>query len=475
MENILVVDDEKSMRDFLRIMLEKEGYDVSTAENGEEALHLIRNESFDLVLTDIKMPKSGGMDLLGAIKEFSPQTPVVLITAYGTTESAVEAMKRGAYDYITKPFNVDEIKLVIQKGLERKRLAEENIFLKGELREKYVFSNIIGRSPEMLRVFDLIRKVADARTSVLITGKSGTGKELVAKAIHYNSRRRNGPFVSISCGAMPETLLESELFGYQKGAFTGADANKAGLLEMADGGTFFLDEIGDAPLSVQVKLLRVLQEMEFKRVGGTKDIHVDVRILAATNRDLLECVKNGTFREDLYYRLNVIIINLAPLSERKEDIPHLVEHFIKKYCLSEGKEIKGISKKAMAALEGYHWPGNVRELENVIERMVVLEAGQVIIEESLPENIRDARLGSGSGQAIIEEADLRGENKIDLEKLLKSTEKNLILKAMDSAGGSIKKAGELLGLSFRSMRYKLHKHGFKKKTNPDPDELEPKG
>jgi two-component system response regulator PilR (NtrC family) len=459
MEHILVVDDEKSMRDFLQIMLEKEGYEVGVAENGEAAMRLIRNESFDLVLTDIKMPKSGGMDLLDEIQKFSSQTPVVLITAYGTTESAVEAMKRGAYDYITKPFNVDEIKLVIQKGLERKKLAEENIILKEELHEKYVFSNIVSRSPEMFRVFDLIRKVAASKTSVLITGKSGTGKELVAKAIHYNSRRRNGPFVSISCGAMPETLLESELFGYQKGAFTGADSNKSGLLEMADGGTFFLDEIGDAPLSIQVKLLRVLQEMEFKRIGGTKDIHVDVRVLAATNRDLLECVKNETFREDLYYRLNVIHINLPPLCERKEDIPCLSEHFLKKYCLLEGKETKSISQKAMAALEAHHWPGNIRELANVIERIVVLETGPVVQVENLPDSIRNRERGDGKKES---DSDIEG-NKLDLERILETTEKNLLLKAMDSTGGSIKKAADLLSLSFRSMRYKLQKYDIKKK------------
>lgn len=459
MEHILVVDDEKSMRDFLQIMLEKEGYEVGVAENGEAAMRLIRNESFDLVLTDIKMPKSGGMNLLDEIRKFSSQTPVVLITAYGTTESAVEAMKRGAYDYITKPFNVDEIKLVIQKGLERKKLAEENIILKEELHEKYVFSNIVSRSPEMFRVFDLIRKVAASKTSVLITGKSGTGKELVAKAIHYNSRRRNGPFVSISCGAMPETLLESELFGYQKGAFTGADSNKSGLLEMADGGTFFLDEIGDAPLSIQVKLLRVLQEMEFKRIGGTKDIHVDVRVLAATNRDLLECVKNETFREDLYYRLNVIHINLPPLCERKEDIPCLSEHFLKKYCLLEGKEIKSISQKAMAALEAHHWPGNIRELANVIERIVVLETGPVVQVENLPDSIRNRERGDDKRES---DSDIEG-NKLDLERILEITEKNLLLKAMDSTGGSIKKAADLLSLSFRSMRYKLQKYDIKKK------------
>ncbi len=449
MGNILIVDDEKSMRDFLRIMLKKEGFDVSVAENGKEAIQLVRSEPFDLVLTDMKMPGAEGLDVLKEVNKASPHTPVILITAYATTESAVEAMKSGAYDYVTKPFNVDEIKLVIKKGLERKRLADENISLKLELQEKYIFSNIIGRSPEMFKIFDLIRKVASSKTSVLITGKSGTGKELVARAIHYNSMRKNGPFVSISCGAIPEALLESELFGYQKGAFTSADANKAGLLEVANGGTFFLDEIGEAPLSVQVKFLRVLQEMEFRRIGGIEDIKIDIRIIAATNKDLMECVEKGTFREDLYYRLNVIHINIPPLCERREDIPYLAEHFIKKYCRSEGKEAKQISRGAMEALESYHWPGNIRELENVIERMIVLETGPIISEESLSKNIRSR-------------SDLQ-KGKIDLEQYLESTEKDLLLKALDMEKGKIKKAADLLNLSFRSMRHKIQKYDIKKK------------
>ena len=457
MGNILVVDDEKSMRDFLGIMLEKEGMAVTVAQNGEEALRYIRNEVFDVVLTDIKMPKLGGLEILAEVNRTFPQTPVILITAFGTTQSAVEAMKLGAYDYITKPFNIDEVKLVIKKGLERKKLAEENISLKGELQEKYGCSTIIGRSPEMTRIFGLIRKAAPSRSSILITGKSGTGKELVAKAIHYNSPRKDGPFVSISCGAVPETLLESELFGYQKGAFTGADANKEGLLEMAHGGTFFLDEIGDAPLSIQVKLLRVLQEMEFKRVGGTKDIQVDVRILAATNMDLLEEVKKGGFREDLFYRLNVIHINLPPLAERKEDIPYLVEHFVRKYSGIEGKEIKKISRTAMAVLENYHWPGNIRELENVIERMVVLESGTIITEESLPQNIvNPAKM---EPMPSIQETK---DGTVDLEGLIESIERQHLLRALDVTGGAIKKAAELLNLSFRSMRYKLKKYNITK-------------
>jgi len=433
-------------------MLEKEGLDVSVAANGEEALHFVRNEGPDLILTDMKMPKMGGMDFLRRVKALSPQIPVVLITAYGTTQSAVEAMKMGADDYIIKPFKVEDIKLVVRKGLEKKRLADENILLKGELRERHDFSNMIGATPEMRRIFDLIRKVAASKTSVLITGKSGTGKELVAKAIHYNSPRKNGPFVSISCGALPETLLESELFGYQKGAFTGADANKAGLLEMADGGTFFLDEVGDAPLSVQVKLLRVLQEMQFKRIGGTRDIHVDIRLLAATNKDPEKCVKEGSFREDLYYRLNVIHIALPPLCRRREDIPCLVEHFIKKYCRVEGKEIKKISKSALSILENYHWPGNIRELENVIERMMVLEPGPLINEEDLP-------------QHILLGADLKSGN-FDLERYLESMEKKYLLEAMEEARGSVTKAAELLRMSFRSMRYKLGKHSLGKGKKP---------
>ncbi len=456
MGSILVIDDEKSMRDFMGIMLEKDGYDATVAETSEEALYMIRNQPFDLVLSDMKMPKFGGMDILNEVKKCSPQTPVILLTAYGSAESAVEAMKKGAYDYITKPFKVDEVKLTIKKALEKKKLTDENITLKGKLRKKYVYSNFIGRSPQMLKVFEMIRRVAASKTSIMVTGESGTGKELVAKAIHYNSMRKNGPFVSISCGAMPETLLESELFGYQKGAFTSADSNKAGLLEVANGGTFLLDEIGEAPMSIQVKLLRVLQEMEFKRVGGTKDIKVDVRIIAVTNRDLKKCVEDGTFREDLYYRLHVILLHLPPLRERKEDIPCLVEHFIKKYSASEGKNVQGITQNTMMALENYGWPGNIRELENVVERMVVLERGTMINEENLPQLFRKGQL------FIPAQPDLEM-GKVDLEKLLEETERDFLLQALEKANGTIIKAAGLLGLSFRSMRYKLQKYGIQKK------------
>src|SRR3990172_5590562 len=389
MHTILVVDSERSMREFLSIMLEREGYKVITADNGKDAIELIKGHDFDLIIAEIKMPKITGIDILRESMTLHPKTPVIMITAFASTEVAVEAMKLGAYDYITKPFNVDETKIIIKNAIEKKRQLDENISLKEELKGRYQFSNIVGKSDKIKKVFELIMKVANSRSTVLITGESGTGKELVARAIHHNSDRKVKPFVSISCGAIPETLLESELFGHQKGAFTGADSDKKGLFEVADGGTFFLDEVSEAPPSIQAKLLRVLQEKEFKRVGGVKDIKVNVRVIAATNKNLHKLIEDGKFREDLYYRLNVIPIELPPLRERKEDIPLLVSHFINKYNSINKKDIKGISPKAMEILEKYIWRGNIRELENVIERAVTLEIADNIYRESLPDEIRN--------------------------------------------------------------------------------------
>ena len=388
MHTILVVDSERSMREFLSIMLEREGYKVITADNGKDAIELIKGHDFDLIIAEIKMPKITGIDILRESMTLHPKTPVIMITAFASTEVAVEAMKLGAYDYITKPFNVDETKIIIKNAIEKKRQLDENISLKEELKGRYQFSNIVGKSDKIQKVFELIMKVANSKSSVLITGESGTGKELVARAIHYNGDRKDKPFVSISCGAIPETLLESELFGHQKGAFTVDDSDKKGLFEIADGGTFFLDEVSEAPLSIQAKLLRVLQEKEFKRVGGVKDIKVDVRVIAATNKNLRELIAEGKFREDLYYRLNVIPIELPPLRERKEDIQLLANHFIGKYNVINKKDIKGIEPKAMEIIERYKWRGNVRELENVIERAVTLEIGNVIQPDTLPDEIR---------------------------------------------------------------------------------------
>ncbi|MBI5183014.1 MAG: sigma-54-dependent Fis family transcriptional regulator [Nitrospinae bacterium] len=466
MDKILVVDDEKGMREFLSIMLKKEGYEVISAEGGGEAIDLIKDDSFDLVITDIKMPRLDGLTVLNAIKEIEPHTPVIMITAFAATETAVEAMKKGAYDYITKPFKIDEIRLIIKKALEKKRLEEENIYLKGALKEKYQFSNIIGKCEKMMTIYGLIRKVANSKSTILISGESGTGKELVAKAIHYNSNRRDMPFISVNCGAMPENLLESELFGHEKGAFTSADSDKRGLFEIANSGTFFLDEIGETPLSIQVKLLRVLQEMEFKRVGGIKDIKVDVRIIAATNHDLQEAVAKGRLREDLYYRLNVIPIDLPPLRERREDIPLLVDYFIGKFSNTGNKNIRGISHDALKILEKYDWQGNVRELENVIERAIVLETSDIIRIENLPDEI----INKVNNKMDLTTTLLGEEEVIDMERTLDKIEKDLLLIALKKTDGVMNKAAKLLSLSLRSMRYRLQKHDIKRGIDNDKED-----
>ncbi len=458
MAKVLVIDDEKSMREFLAIMLEKEGYEVDTAEEGPKALDLCKKELYDLVITDIKMPRMDGLEVLHRLKEISKETAVIMITAYASTETAVHAMKEGAYDYITKPFNVDEIKMVIRNALERRDLERENILLRKEIQSRYGFGNIIGQSPQMQKVYDLIQRIAPSKTNVLITGESGTGKELVAKAVHYNSPRKEHPIVTINCGGLPETLLESELFGYQKGAFTGATSNKQGLFETADKGTIFLDEIGDLPISLQVKLLRVTQDMSFKRIGGTSEIEVDVRIISATNKDLEEEVIQGRFREDLYYRLNVIQIHLPPLRERKEDIPLLAQHFLEKYSKESGKKIGQISSYAIESLMDYSLPGNVRELENIIQRSVTLETSNIILPESLALSSFKEKKRKEEGLQI----ELAKEG-IDLDKLMERVEKDLILQALKEAGGIKKRAAKILGVSFDSLRYRLEKLGLKDK------------
>jgi two-component system response regulator PilR (NtrC family) len=450
MSKILIIDDEQSMRDFLTIMLKREGYDVVTAENGGNALKAVQTEIFDLVISDVKMSGLNGIDVLRAVKEISPETVVIMITAYATAETAVEAMKLGAYDYITKPFKVDEIKLVIQKALEKGHLRKENILLRREIESRAGFANFIGKSESMQKVFSLIRQVADTRSTVLITGESGTGKELVAKAIHFNSSRKDKPFVTVNCGALPETLLESELFGYMKGAFTGATANKQGLFEAANGGTIFLDEISATTPALQIKLLRVLQEREFMRVGGTTDIKVDVRVIAASNKDLLAEVSKGTFREDLFYRLNVILIPLPALRDRKEDIPLLVDFFLTKFA--PGKEPKKITPDALKLLMGYRWAGNVRELENTIERLIILASGDTISREHVPDSVNTPPV---SPELIPTEIPKEG---LDLEALLGNAEKALLQKALEKTGGVKTEAAKLLGLSFRSFRHRLHKY-----------------
>ena len=461
MPTILVIDDERSMREFLSIMLEKEGYKVIAMDNGNDALDFIKKNNYDLIITDIKMPKVSGINILRESMALHTNTPVIMITAFASTDVAVEAMKLGAYDYITKPFKVDEIKVIIKNAIEKKSLFDENISLKEELKGRYQFSNIVGKSDKIQKVFELIMKVANSKSTVLITGESGTGKELVARGIHHNSERRDKPFVSISCGAIPETLLESELFGHQKGAFTGADSDKKGLFEVADGGTFFLDEVSEAPPSIQAKLLRVLQEKEFKRVGGVKDIKVNVRVIAATNKNLHKLIEDGKFREDLYYRLNVIPIELPSLRERKEDIPLLVSHFINKYNSINKKGIKGIRPETMEKLERYVWRGNIRELENVIERAVTLEIADNIYPESLPDEIRNYEI---EPLKIITEplkSDIPSEG-LNLEDYISKIEKDIILNALEKTGWVKKKAAELLNMSFRSFRYKLQKYDIEK-------------
>ncbi len=462
MSRILVVDNEKSMREMLSIALGKEGYKEETARNGEVAVEMVENSSYDVVITDINMPRSNGIDVLNAVNRVRPETPVIMMTGYASPETAVETMKKGAYDYITKPFNMDDFKLVIRNASEKKQLTEENTYLKSALKNKYQFGNIIGKNEGMKKVFDYIEKVSNSNATVLIGGESGTGKELVAKALHYNSSRKNYPFISINCGAMPENLLESELFGHEKGAFTSADSTKIGLMEAAHKGTFFLDEVYDAPLSIQVKLLRVLQEREMTRVGGTQPIKVDLRILAATNRDLAEGVKQKVFREDLYYRLKVITIELPPLRKRKEDIPLLVQHFLNKYNEQHDRDhkIQGIGPEELKCMENYAWPGNIRELENTIERAVVLETGDLIGISSLPEEIFKAPSPVDNLVPSIE-----GDPPVDLEKTLDGIEKSMLLGALSKTDGMINKAAKLLNLSFRSMRYRVKKHNINAKSD----------
>ncbi len=457
MSHILIVDDEPGVRELLGIVLEKEGHSVSTATDGAEALKLAREKPFDLVISDIKMPRLDGIHFLSSLREFDKDVPVIMITAYPSTESAIEAMKQGAYDYLIKPFKMDEIKLVVSKALEVATLRRENIYLRRELQERHRFPGIIGSSPKMLVLYEVMEKVAGISSTVLITGESGTGKELVARAIHYNGSRAERPFVALNCGAIPEQLLESELFGHVKGSFTGAISNKVGLFEVANGGTLFLDEIAECSPAIQVKLLRVLQDRIFRRVGGTEDLKVDVRLIAATNKDLKEAIQEGCFREDLYYRLSVIPIHVPPLRERREDIPLLALHFLKKYAEENHREGMGISPEAMEILERYPWPGNVRELENVIERAVALESSNVLTPKSLPEELRYQPLPEKIPQ--VEKVQIPQEG-LNLEEVVTSMEKDLILSALERTGWVQTRAAQMLGINFRSFRYRLKKYGL---------------
>jgi two-component system response regulator PilR (NtrC family) len=453
---ILVVDDEESIREFLDIMLRKEGYEVTCAEDGQKAIETLKKKNFDMIISDLQMPRVTGMELLKHVRDTYPETFFMIITAFGTTESAVDAMKMGAYDYITKPFKIDEVRINIANALKSRNLEVENRSLKKELQREYSFQNLVGNSESMHRVYDLIKRVSQSPTNVLITGESGTGKEMVAKAIHYNGPLKDRPFVTVNCGAIPEQLMESEMFGHKKGSFTGAITDKVGLFEVADGGSLFLDEVGELPLTIQVKLLRAIQERIIRRVGATDDQKVDVRIIAATNRTLEDMVREGKFREDLYYRLNVIHIRTPGLRERREDIPLLAGHFLRKYNERLNKAVSTISDEAMEILGRYDYPGNVRELENIIERTVALEGGATILPESLPPFVNTP---SGRKLASSNEIEITEEG-VDLEKIIGQIEKELLIKAIHKANGIKKNAAKLLGISFRSMRYRIDKYGL---------------
>ncbi len=441
-EPVLIIEDDLNTREGLKTFLEEEGYRITAVEKGEEGIELVKEKSFPVVVTDLKLPGMDGIEVLREVHKISPNTEVIILTAYGTVENAVEAMKEGAYHYLTKPINLEEFILVIKKALEHYRLKEKVELLEKQLEERYRFENIIGSSRRMREIFQTITQVAPTRAPVLITGESGTGKELVARAIHRRSDRKDKPFVVIHCGALVSTLLESELFGHEKGAFTGAVESKPGRFELANGGTVFLDEVSEIEPSVQVKLLRVLQEQEFERVGGIKTIKVDVRIVSATNVNLEERVKEGKFREDLYYRLKVISIHLPPLRERKEDIPLLVNAFIKEANTLNKKNIRGITSRALSLLMNYHWPGNVRELKNVIESMVILARKDILTVNDVPPYIREPE---------IQENIL----KIKLGTPWKEIERELIFAALQKSKGNKKKAAEILGLSRRTLYRKL--------------------
>jgi two-component system response regulator PilR (NtrC family) len=453
---ILVVDDERSMRELLAIVLRREGYEVLLAETGRTAIEVLDREPVDLLISDIKMPDVSGVEVLRAAKRADPDILGIMITAFASTETAVEAMRLGACDYLSKPFDIDLLKMKVREKIENRQLRQENVLLKRTLGLSHSFTNIIGRSETMLEVFKMIETVSRTNSTILLTGESGTGKGLVAQAIHFNSLRREKPMVSLNCGAMPENLLESELFGHMRGAFTGADANKKGLLEVAEKGTVFLDEIGEMSAVMQVKLLRVLQERRFRRVGGLEELTADIRVIAATNQDLAKAVAEGRFREDLFYRINVIPIALPPLRERREDIPLLTEHFLAKYSEQMEKTISGVSREAMDLLLRYDWPGNIRELENALERAVALESTPAILPDSLPATIRGE-----SARSAIPGAELLPASGFDLEAHVQQIERGYIAEALRRAGGVQVKAADLLGMSFRSFRYYVKKYNLR--------------
>jgi two-component system, NtrC family, response regulator PilR len=450
MKRILVVDDEPSMREMLAIMLKKEGFEVVTAEGRSMAAAVLGQGPVDLVITDVRLPDGDGIEILRHVKSASPETVVVVMTAFGTAETAVAALKLGAHDYILKPFDIDELKIVVHNALEREDLRAENLLLKRELGRQHGLDQVIGVSPAMTALFEMIRSIAPTSSTVLVTGESGTGKEMVSKAIHSLSPRRDAPFISVNCGALPDTLLESELFGHMKGAFTDAHQNKKGLFEAAHRGTLFLDEVGETSPSMQVKLLRALQERRIRRVGSIEEVEVDVRVISATNIPLERLVQERRFREDLFYRLQVIPIRTPPLRERREDIPLLAEHFLKLFGRQMGKGIAKISEAAMALLTRHSWPGNVRELENVIERAVALETTEAVLPERLPDSVRATV--RPPGRLVLTAS-------FNLDEHLRSIEGQLLNQALTEAAGDRTEAARILGISPRSLRYLIQKHG----------------
>ena len=448
MKKILIADDEKNMIWAMKKALKDERYRLITASDGEEAVKLTMDEEPDLILLDLRMPKLDGMEALKKIRRMNDKIPVIMLTAHGTMESAVEAMKLGALDYLSKPFDIDELKIIIERALDIGNMQQQIAFLTEEL-ERSTGKSIIGSSEKMNEVLEIVNRVANSNATVLITGESGTGKELIANAIHYNGSRRDKPYIKVNCGALPEGLLESELFGHEKGAFTGAVARKPGRFERAEGGTIFLDEVGELTPAVQVKLLRVLQEKEFERVGGIETIKANVRVIAATNRDLREMVNQGTFREDLFYRLNVIPIELPPLRQRKADIPSLIDHFVERFCKEMGRNKISFDKEAIDILINYPWKGNIRELENVIERIVILNQGEQVSKMALPKEV----ISQNSDGKVFE----LPEQGIDLDQL----EKSFIEQALRRTDNNQTQAAKLLGITRHTLIYRMEKHGMK--------------
>lgn len=456
---VLIIDDDSSIRNMLSIVLKNEGYEVDAVESAIVALKKLKKETVDLIISDIKMPEISGIELLRKVKSIDREIPVIMITGFGSTNDAVEAMKIGAEDYINKPFNLEELKIIINKSMHKKTIEKENVELKSKLSDKEKFENIVGKNPRMLKIFELIDTISKTDSTVLISGESGTGKELIARAIHNKSSRSDNDFVSINCGALPENLLESELFGHSKGAFTDAYREKVGLFEMADRGTLFLDEIGEMSQPMQVKLLRAIQEKKIRRVGSNNEIDIDVRIISATNKDLMDSMNKGQFRSDLFYRLNVISINIPPLKERKDDIPLLMHHFLNDINERFNKRIEGYEREVIDLFLNYPWPGNVRELENFVERSVALEKENYVTTKSLPKEL------VYNTSPRVESADridvLMAENKFNFNEYMDKISKQILVKALEKNHSNLKKTAEMLKLNYRSLRYLISKYNLK--------------